>query len=74
MSEETPEIPDLGEAEYQLETALRCSLCEQTIQSVQVVRMLRTRVNFISTLPRRGYAIVCPKCQGILTVGLGGMP
>jgi hypothetical protein len=39
-----------------------------------VVRLLRTRVNFTSSLPRRGHAIVCPKCAGIITVALGGMP
>jgi len=74
MTELNPEIPEIGEAEYTLETPLKCSQCSELINTVQVVRLLRTRVNFTSSLPRRGYAIVCPHCTAILTVGLGGMP
>ena len=59
-----------GEAEYALETALHCHLCHQEISSVMIVRLLRTRVDFVSTLPRRGYVIVCSRCHGILSVGL----
>ncbi len=65
--------PSIGEAEYMLETALKCSCCQQLISSVLIVRLLRVRVNFVSTLPRRGYVIVCPSCQGILSAELGGM-
>jgi hypothetical protein len=74
MNDSIPETPELGEAEYQLEAPLKCSQCSELILSVLVVRLLRTRVNFVSTLPRRGHAVVCPKCQCILTVSLGGMP
>lgn len=74
MSDQNPEIPEIGEAEYLLESPLKCAHCSELISSVQVVRLLRTRVNFTSSLPRRGYAVVCPRCTGILTVGLGGLP
>ncbi len=66
-----PETPVIGEAEYLLETPLKCSHCGGEIQSVLVIRLLRERVNFVSTLPRRGYAMVCPLCQSILTMALG---
>ena len=65
--------PASFEAEYTLETPLRCPQCKAEIQTVQVVRLLRTRVNFVSTLPRRGHVIVCPACQGIVSAALGGL-
>jgi hypothetical protein len=65
-----PDTPTLGEAEYALETALKCHLCQEEIRSVNVVRLLRTRVDFVSTLPRRGHVIVCPWCKGILSAEL----
>ena len=37
-----------------------------------IVRLLRGRVNFVSSLPRRGHVVACPSCQGILSVELGG--
>jgi DNA-directed RNA polymerase subunit RPC12/RpoP len=60
-------------AEYALEAPLACHHCGKEISAVQVVRLLRTKVNFISTLPRRGHVIVCPECNGILSADLGGM-
>jgi len=33
---------------------------------------VRTRVNFVSMLPRRGYVIVCPACHRVLSAELGG--
>lgn len=63
----------IGEAEYLLETPLKCNSCGSTISSVLIVRLLRVRVNFVSTLPRRGYVIVCPACQSIISAELGGM-
>jgi len=74
MAELPAEIPEIGEAEYLLETPLKCPHCSELITSVQVVRLLRTRVNFTSSLPRRGHAIVCPKCTGIISASLGGLP
>lgn len=67
------EVPPIGEAEYLLETPLKCGSCQQLISSVLIVRLLRVRVNFVSALPRRGHVIVCPACQGILSAELGGM-
>jgi hypothetical protein len=61
------------EAEYTLESPLRCPHCREEMQTVQVVRLVRTRVNFISMLPRRGYAIVCPLCHIIISAELSGM-
>ena len=68
--------PDSGsqvEAEYTLETDARCPTCGKYLTTVQVVRMLRTRVNFVSTLPRRGQLLVCGECQTILAGSLGGL-
>ena len=41
-------------------------------QGVQVLRLVRTRVNFISMLPRRGYVVACPVCHQILSAELAG--
>ena len=60
-----------AEAEYQLESAVICPSCESEISTLQVIRMLRTRVNFTSTLPRRGRAVVCPACSTIISAELG---
>ena len=65
--------PTLDLAEYALETPLNCHHCKQVISVLHVVRLLRTKVNFISTLPRRGHVIVCPACNGILSADLGGV-
>lgn len=74
MTENRPmEAPPIGEAEYLLESPLKCSCCNQLISSVFIVRLLRVRVNFVSSLPRRGHVVVCPLCQGILSAELGGM-
>ncbi len=60
------------EAEYTLEYPARCPGCRQELNTIQVVRLLRTRVNFTSTLPRRGRVLVCPQCRLILSAELGG--
>ena len=72
------DVPDagsewFGEAEYQMERPLPCPLCHEQINKVMIVRLLRARVNFVSTLPRRGHVIACPLCKGILSVELGGI-
>lgn len=59
------------EAEYTLESAVRCASCGEQLESVQVVRLLRTRVNFTSSLPRRGYVVVCPTCRTIIPAAVG---
>ncbi len=61
------------EAEYVLETPVVCPHCKAETTSLQVVRMLRTRVNFTSTLPRRGVALVCPACGAVISAELGSI-
>jgi len=60
------------EAEYVLETPVTCPRCAAEITALHVVRMLRSRVNFTSTLPRRGSALVCPACGVLVSAELGG--
>ena len=59
-----------SDAEYALEYAAVCPACGTTISTVKVVRLLRVRVNFTSTLPRHGRVVICPKCRVILSAGL----
>ena len=59
------------EAEYQLETAVKCNQCEQMFETVQVIRLLRKKVNFTSSLPRRGYVVVCPNCHTVVPAVIG---
>ncbi len=60
-----------AEAEYTLEYAARCPHCGEEIDVVNVARLLRTRVNFTSTLPRRGHVVACPNCNTIISADLG---
>ena len=60
-----------AEAEYTLEYEARCPHCRKVLDVVLVARLLRTRVNFTSTLPRRGPVLACPECKCILSAGLG---
>ena len=55
-----------AEAEYTLESAVVCSNCHEVVETVHVVRLLRTKVNFTSSLPRRGYVVVCPGCKTVI--------
>jgi hypothetical protein len=59
-----------SEATYRLESAVRCPQCGETISTLRAVRLLRTEVNFTSTLPRRGRILVCPCCQTIVPAEL----
>ncbi len=59
------------EAEYALEATVKCSSCGKAVDSVQVVRLLRTKVNFTSSLPRRGCIVVCPHCRTALPANIG---
>ena len=61
------------ESEYLLEAPLACHHCSREITCVKVIRLLRVKVSFVSTLPRRGHVIICPECKGILSAELGGM-
>jgi hypothetical protein len=62
-----------SDAEYTLEYAATCPRCGETIKTLRVIRLLRTRVNFVSTLPRRGRVLACPLCRAVvsgeLTIG-----
>lgn len=59
------------EAEYALESPVRCSCCSSLVETVHVVRLLRTKVNFTSSLPRRGCVGVCPICKTLVPVSIG---
>ena len=59
------------EAEFAIETPVRCSACGETVQRLNVVRLLRSKVNFTSNLPRRGFAIVCPSCDAVVSANIG---
>ena len=63
-------LPHTAEAVYRLESLARCPQCGETLSELKVIRLLRTQVNFISTLPRRGRLAVCPECLAILPVEL----
>ena len=58
---------------YTLESSVRCPQCEQDIGTLKVLRVLRTQVSFTSTLPRKGYVIVCPECDHLLSAELSGL-
>jgi hypothetical protein len=62
-----------AEASYALEIPVRCGHCSEMISEVRVVRMLRTKVNFTSTLPRRGRVLACPKCLTVVSGELGNL-
>ncbi|MEE2638886.1 MAG: hypothetical protein VYE68_16825 [Acidobacteriota bacterium] len=44
---------------------------KEELEVVLIARLLRTRVNFTSTLPRRGHVIACPECKSIISAELG---
>lgn len=58
------------DAEYALEHPVRCLACGETVSTLKAVRLLRTRVNFTSTLPRRGRVVVCPICYAMVPAEL----
>jgi YesN/AraC family two-component response regulator len=78
MSEDDDEaLPDLppsreskAEAEYTLESPVRCPACGERMTSVKAVRLIRAQVNFTSTLPRRGRVMVCPHCLAVIPAEL----
>jgi len=73
MAEPEPAVTVDAEAAYALEKAVRCPTCREEISELRVVRLLRTRVNFTSTLPRRGRVMACPKCAAVLSGELGNL-
>jgi hypothetical protein len=58
---------------YTLESPARCPECAQEILTIRVLRVLRTQVSFTSTLPRKGYVILCPHCERMLSAELSGL-
>jgi hypothetical protein len=58
---------------YSLEFSTRCPHCSRQISTLRVSRLLRTHVSFTSTLPRKGYIIVCPECDAMLSAELSGL-
>lgn len=59
-----------SDAEYALECPVRCPACGERIETVKAVRLLRSQVNFTSTLPRRGRVIACPVCLAVIPAEL----
>jgi hypothetical protein len=60
-------------AMYSLEFPVVCPHCEEHITTFRVFRLLRTQVSFTSTLPRKGYVIVCPECERPISSELSGL-
>jgi hypothetical protein len=58
---------------YTLEAPVVCPQCEQEIRTLRVLRVLRTQASFTSTLPRKGYVVVCPDCDRMLSAELSGL-
>ena len=67
---QTPRTAD-SEAAYALECEVSCPSYKGKILELRVVRLLRTKVNFTSTLPRRGRVMVCPACRTVISAELG---
>ena len=59
------------EAVYALERAVKCPSCSAILRKLNVVRTLRSQVNFTSNLPRRGYVMTCPDCEVVLSANIG---
>lgn len=62
----TTTLPDAVEAEYALETPVRCPACGERTAVLKAIRLIRGHVNFTSTLPRRGRVLACPHCLAIV--------
>jgi hypothetical protein len=62
-----------SEAAYALEAPVHCPSCRERITELRVVRLLRTKVNFTSTLPRRGRVMICPVCATVVSGELGNL-
>lgn len=70
LDEEAQRQDAKTEAEYTLETPVRCPTCGERVEVLKAVRLIRGRVNFTSTLPRRGRVVVCPHCLAIVPAEL----
>jgi len=60
-------------AVYTLELPARCPHCREPIRTLRVLKLTRTHVNFTSSLPRGGRALVCPQCERIISAELAGI-
>ena len=60
-------------AVYSLEFPVQCPHCAMEINTFRVFRLLRSQVSFTSTLPRKGYVIVCPECERPISSELSGL-
>ena len=60
-------------AVYTLESPANCPECNTEINTIHVIRVMRTQVSFTSTLPRKAYVIACPACRRLLSAGLSGL-
>jgi DNA-binding response OmpR family regulator len=58
------------DAEYTLESPVRCPACGERIVSLKAVRLIRAQVNFTSMLPRRGRVMACPNCLAVIPAEL----
>ena len=59
-----------AEAEYMLESSVKCASCGETLNHLVVIRLLRVKVNFTSSLPRRGYVVACPGCHALVSASV----
>jgi hypothetical protein len=74
-ADEDVEIPAKWQtvATYELELPARCPHCRDPIRTLKVLRLVRSKVAFTSTLPRSGRAMVCPQCDAIISVEASGL-
>jgi hypothetical protein len=70
MQTTTEEEQTQVEAEYMLEAPVKCATCSERVNHLIVIRLLRTKVNFTSALPRRGYIVACPKCRATVSASV----
>lgn len=68
--EEQEGLSGEDEAAYAAESSVKCPLCSAMLSTVNVIRLLRTKVNFTSSLPRRGYMVICPECRGVIPAAI----
>ena len=50
-----------------------CRTAHAQMRTFKVFRLLRASVSFTSTLPRKGYVIVCPECERPISSELSGL-
>ncbi len=60
-------------AVYGLEHPVTCPVCRAEVDELFVVRLFRARVSFVSSLPRSGRVLACPKCRAVVPGELGAV-